>query len=437
MAFRFSLPFVALVWATSAQAQTLPASADGTSPATLPATQPGTAPNPLTGYPPTVAAPLTYQPGMSAPPTADCVPTCAPSCLPCPTGCPGCRVWGGAEYLLWWVQGQRIPALVTTSPAGTAPGQAGVMGVPGTSVLFGDSRLNDAARSGVRLSLGMWLDDCHTCGIGGEFFILANQTDSFTGRSTGLPILARPFINVLNGLPDAQIVAYPGLANGGISASAESQLLGASGFVRHVLCCGCDYSVDALAGYRYLNLDERVSVAEQVQTAPGVQPQANFLVADAYQAQNQFHGGDIGLAAQLIRGRFSFGILGKLGIGANVRDVTITGSTGISTPGAPPANFNGGLLTTGRTGHFSDCAFALVPELRLGVGYQLSRCVRLTVGYNIMWWTNVARAGDQVNLAVNPQLLAPPLVPVAYQAPAIRDSTLWIQGLTAGLIFNY
>jgi hypothetical protein len=302
-------------------------------------------------------------------------------------------------------------------------------------VLFGDSRLNGDARSGVRLSVGMWLDDCHTCGIGGEFFILGNQGDHFTARSPGVPILARPFFNTLTRSPDAQIVAFPGLATGAISASAESQLLGASGFVRHVLCCDCNYSVDALAGYRYLNLNERVIVDEQVQSVG--QPPVGFLVSDAYQAQNQFHGGDIGLAARLVRGRFLFSGLAKLGIGANVRDVNITGSTGVIAPGAPTTNFNGGLLTTGQTGHFSDCAFALVPELRLGVGYQLTKCVRLTAGYNIMWWTHVARAGDQVNVNVNPQFLAPPLTPVAYQSPAIRDTTLWIQGLTAGVVINY
>src|SRR5690606_8692066 len=111
------------------------------------------------------------------------------------------------------------------------------------------------------------------------------------------------------------------------------------------------------------------------------------------------------------------------------------GSTGISVPGSPPANINGGLLTAGRTGHYSDCVFALVPEVRLGVGYQLTDCARVTLGYNLMWWTNVARAGDQIDLNVNPRLLPPataPAVPIA-----IKDSTLWIQGVSVGLAFDY
>jgi len=51
--------------------------------------------------------------------------------------------WIGAEYLLWSAKGDKLPPLVTTSPAGTLQPQAGVLGTPGASVLFGDSGVND------------------------------------------------------------------------------------------------------------------------------------------------------------------------------------------------------------------------------------------------------------------------------------------------------
>src|SRR5580704_1335431 len=40
----------------------------------------------------------------------------------------GDRGWVDAEYLLWWMRGQTVPALVTTSPAGTPMSSAGVLG---------------------------------------------------------------------------------------------------------------------------------------------------------------------------------------------------------------------------------------------------------------------------------------------------------------------
>ena len=115
-----------------------------------------------------------------------------------------------------------------------------------------------------------------------------------------------------------------------------------------------------------MNLDERVTVNETVRTgelAPGLPfPQTSFLIYDSYQTQTQFHGGDIGVAARLIQGRFSLSAIVKLAIGANARDVTVAGSTGIAASGLPTVNFNGGLLTAGHLGQFSDTAFALVPE---------------------------------------------------------------------------
>src|SRR5215813_12025831 len=58
------------------------------------------------------------------------------------------RFWVGAEYLRWTVKGDKLPALVTTSPPGTPTAEGGVLGFPGTAVLFGDSTVNDEWRSG-------------------------------------------------------------------------------------------------------------------------------------------------------------------------------------------------------------------------------------------------------------------------------------------------
>ena len=56
--------------------------------------------------------------------------------------------WITGEYLNWSAKGDKLPPLVTTSPPGTPLAQAGVLGAPGTSVLFGDESVNDRWRSG-------------------------------------------------------------------------------------------------------------------------------------------------------------------------------------------------------------------------------------------------------------------------------------------------
>src|SRR5258707_15873832 len=52
------------------------------------------------------------------------------------------QFWVEMEYLAWSVKGDRLPPLVTTSPAGTPQAQAGILGPPSTTVLFGDSSVN-------------------------------------------------------------------------------------------------------------------------------------------------------------------------------------------------------------------------------------------------------------------------------------------------------
>ena len=76
---------------------------------------------------------------MEGPPVAeDDQCQCQDFCGTAFCGPPG-RVWLRADYLMWFTTGTRLPPLVTTSPQGTPANQAGVLGAPGTTILFGGS----------------------------------------------------------------------------------------------------------------------------------------------------------------------------------------------------------------------------------------------------------------------------------------------------------
>ena len=60
----------------------------------------------------------------------------------------GVRFMSAPSIWRWWMKGDSTPPLVTTSPNGTASGAAGVLGQPGTSVLYGGNGINTAMRSG-------------------------------------------------------------------------------------------------------------------------------------------------------------------------------------------------------------------------------------------------------------------------------------------------
>ncbi|MGN6546875.1 MAG: BBP7 family outer membrane beta-barrel protein, partial [Aureliella sp.] len=142
-------------------------------------------------------------------PMGSCDGSCDGGCASCGTGdyCTTCNTprrfciclpshgWAHAEYLLWWQSGMNLPALATTSPAGTARGSAGVL--PGASVLYGgDNSALDGSLSGGRIRFGSWFDRIPGLGIEGEYLGLGQQTESFFQQSTGSPILARPFFNI-------------------------------------------------------------------------------------------------------------------------------------------------------------------------------------------------------------------------------------------------
>src|SRR5829696_7793456 len=112
---------------------------------------------------------------LKLPPTNPACPTPGPTVCPDPGRCgPPYRYWASAEYLLWWTKKDSYPPLVTTA---TPPG-LGALGAPGTLVLFGGD-VDYGVQQGVRLTAGMWLDECNTKGVEFSTFTLCSESDDF------------------------------------------------------------------------------------------------------------------------------------------------------------------------------------------------------------------------------------------------------------------
>jgi hypothetical protein len=357
------------------------------------------------------------------------------------------RFYGEGEYLLWWMRGAALPPLVTASPPGTPISRAGSLASPGTVTIFGQSTVNDDARSGMRFTLGGWVDCDRTLGVEGNFLLLEAKASRFAASSSGSPILGRPFIDATTGRTDAERVAFPGDLAGSVDASVTTDgLIGAGALLRKNLCCDCWFRLDALGGYRFLRFADRLAVREDLASinpaspvfiVPGTQIQ----VGDAFGAKNEFNGFDMGLDARFDRGPWGVDLLAKVALGDNHQAVDIAGATTVVVPGTPPFTSSGGLLALAtNSGHHSRNQFSAVPEVDLSVGYQITPRLRASIGYTFLYWSDVARAGDQVDLAVNPNLLpnssTPPTGP---QRPAFdfQRTSLWAQGIDLGLEFRY
>jgi Putative beta barrel porin-7 (BBP7) len=437
---------------------TRPASVAAQPPA-APPPAPLPAPTPVPAPPPVGVAPA--PPVISAPPIgaygpngcgAAAAPTCNTACAPAGRCCPDDRVWASAEYLLWWTRGMHVPPLVTTSPLGTPRTAAGVLGDPRTRVLFGDENVNnEEVRSGFRVRAGFWLDQCATCGLEGSYFFLGRGTDDETFfPALNTPILARPFFNAANTSqlvslprPDTELVNFPGAVSGAVSVSAANDFHGFDANFRKNICCACDRRVDFLAGYRYLRLNDSLHISEDVTatdpTSTTIPVGTRFQVEDRFDSHNDFNGGQVGLAAELRRGRFVVGARGLVALGNSHKEVSINGATRITVPGtAPQMNLGGLLALPTNIGTFTRNDFAVEPEGTLTVGYQLTDGVRAFVGYTFIYWSNVWRAGDQIDLVVNPTQIAPGTL-VGTPRPTFlgKDTDFWAQGVSFGLELRY
>jgi len=204
----------------------------------------------------------------------------------------GSPFWAEIDYLAWTVKGDRPPPLVTTSPAGTPGLQAGVLGAPATSVLFGDSAVNGGWRSGGRLQAGYWFDPRHNKGIEVSFFDLQGASTGFATDSSAHPILARPFFNALTNAQDAALVGFPGLITGAVAVNESSRLLGAGALYRQEIGTWNGQRISALAGYRYLHstraellrrLDRDAEAADAYRRALSQPPYHTKRPAPAYQ----------------------------------------------------------------------------------------------------------------------------------------------------------
>ena len=442
------------------------------------AAAPITPPPAMPGF--ATSAPLTAVPATPGPvmPVPDGVPVGAgisdvsdahggpddcQNAMSCGDGCcsPAGRFWFQGDYLLWWTKGTNLPPLVTTS--GTD--QSGVLG-PGTTVLFGDTTAEDRARSGADLTLGMWLNCCQTWGIEGNYFTLGRLSAGFENcLSNGYPLLARPFFNTETAAQDAELVAYPGLLAGRVIVNASDDFQSAGLHFRHNLCCwdcccgspdcgdggcGCglggdcccrkSFKLDMIAGYRYYDLSDNVSVQEQLVSLVSAVPTGTQInVADSFRARNAFNGGELGLIADYSYGRWSWELSAKMSLGWNHDVVNINGSTTNIAPDGTVTGYSGGLLALDTNiGEYTRNSFVVVPEFGIQIAYQFTERLRFLVGYDFLYWTQVARAADQINLNVDPRNL-PPVQAGAGPEPTFSFNTtsFWAQGIRLGAEYRF
>jgi len=397
---------------------------------------------PVTGN---YAAP-SYDPGMTAGPA---LPTDGLG-----GGMPrGPKYWLGAEYLLYWTKDSPLPVpIATVGPTGSTA----LLGAPGTQVILGGTPFNFNSFSGVRVIGGLWFGGDETIGIEGSLFVLPTKSES-TARIVGtdiLPVLARPFYDTTINAQNSRLLTSPGLFAGGVQATADSELWGADvSLIWRALDNGGRWTIDTTAGFKFLSLEESVTVNDFSNALAGgvayfggqgfIQP-ATTYVTDRFNTTNHFYGGTIGARANLHVEAFKWTFGGKLGFGNVRQSLRVDSTTTLAGGGYPsPVTIGGGFFGVGpNSGTFTRDEFAFVPELSSNLTVQVTSRMMVTFGYSVLWITEVARPGDQMSIRINPtQVPTSQNFGATFGQPTTtgitNSSTYWAQGFNFGLSIGY
>ncbi|GIW79779.1 MAG: hypothetical protein KatS3mg105_1586 [Gemmatales bacterium] len=346
--------------------------------------------------------------------------------------------YGRAEYLLWRISNSQLPNVQLTVPfplTGVDQFQSQI------TLPAGD--VDHGGRSGGRFTLGRRLLS-YDLNVEGTFFQFERRGDAF-------------FLNQLDNIP-LQVTIQQNITeqvvSGGTVITTQTQeplevtipatiSVQANGTIGPVHFYGAELNLtrerfifggvtfDLLGGFRFVNLDEDFRLTEVItlRTADPttvvnnglVQPSGTNGLAipqvprpvtnlqtlftttsqNSIQTRNRFYGGQVGTAFEWVLGpRLFVNGFGKIAAGGIVQSIQLVNFTTINSAASGQAFTNGGALTpiagalqTGRT------RYALVPEFNVNVGVQLTSNIKVSVGYNFLYITTVARPGNQIVFA--------------------------------------
>jgi hypothetical protein len=361
--------------------------------------------------------------------------------------CRNPRWWVSGEYLLWWTRSTQLPTLVTTS----LPGDNGILGAPTTVPVFGGS-FGQTLHAGARFGGGWWFSDEQYRGIDWRFMFLFRNGNSFATNTNAYPVLARPFFNVNNPVgPFSEIIGAPGLATGGVVVNLDNSLWGAEVNYRRYLSGNACARLDGIAGFRYLNFTENLSITESFVRTPDSPlnigtPATSGIVSDTFRAENNFYGGQVGLTGELRRGRWFVNGRSTIAFGTVHQTATIAGGQALTFADGSVGQYPGGLLALpgANSGSISQAKFAVMPEVGLNLGYHITPHLRAYVGYNFLYLSNVLRASGTIDPNLDAARIpnfpiAGTTAPVFPVRPTTQYNTtdFWAQGINFGLQWSW
>jgi hypothetical protein len=295
----------------------------------------------------------------------------------------------------------------------------------------------------------MWLDNCHRWGIEGDYYDFQGRPDDYDsglngGYTNGNPFpIVRPFFTPGTGV-SLDAVGYPSQYVGRVTVDTNDFFQSAGVWFRYNLRAsewstnGHDvfttdpaartFRMDAIVGYRFARMIDYVNIRDDevnINSADFTNYLTIFTNIDNFRTVNSFNGCELGLDTVMTSGRWSLDLLSKLAVGMNHQNIQLYGFA------QSDASETGGQIQSASVNETLGLnRFSYMPELTATLGYQFTDHIKFTVAYDLIYWSEVARAGSQIatdpttGLALGPQ---PTLT-----SSTVNESNFWAEGFRLG-----
>jgi hypothetical protein len=341
----------------------------------------------------------------------------------------------GAEALIWWYKSSPTPVPVIVSN--------GLVGRPETNVLLGGGNVDTNPNSGFRLFAGYAFNS--PLGVEGDFFYFPQRSTSSGVSSSGAngsTDILLPFYDVTQNRENVTEISFAPLYSGSAKVEFTNKLMGAEITATWRLSTAAPWKVDLLGGFRWLQLKENYTITTSSPSIPPY-PINIWNTTDSFNATNNFYGAQFAARARCDQDPWSLNGVVKIGLGGMEQRVGINGSlvTDDFNGSSATQTFPGGYFALPTNiGDYSRTVFAVVPEVKLNVGYRVTPAATVYVGYSFLYASNVARPGNQINRNINPTQSVSYVgaVPAILDGPAqptfnFNGSSFWAQGVSIGL----
>ncbi|QDU19554.1 BBP7 family outer membrane beta-barrel protein [Urbifossiella limnaea] len=356
----------------------------------------------------------------------------------------GCdRTWVSGEYLMWWTKSTQLPPLAATGIVDPS-GNGGILAQQ--NLLAGS--FGETLHGGARFGIGHWFTDEQRRGVDARFFFLFKNGSTFTANSVQYPTLFLPFNNVNTPVgPTGNVVAAPGIAAGGIAVTLENSLWGAEVNYRRFLFGNACARVDGLAGFRYMNFTETLTINETAALLPTAPfTGAPGTITDRFRADNNFYGGQFGMTGEVRRGRWFVDGRATVALGTVQQTAEINGGQSRLLPNGTVGQYAGGLYAQpgANIGTYTQNKFAVMPEAGINLGYHITPGWRVFVGYNVLYLSSVLRPANVIDTNIDAARIPnfavpgnPAPLPYPRPQPQLTTTDFFAQGINFGMQWTW